>query len=132
MAKKERIATDASKKGALSSNPFGGMDFSGLELAEGQAAVPDAGVGEPEAAGGLKKGRVDLRREKAGRGGKTVTVLEGIDDIKEQRELLKMLQKHCGSGGTIKGKLIEVQGDKREQIAECLKGEGYRVVLSGG
>src|SRR6476620_12530820 len=70
-----------------------------------------------------------LRIEKAGRGGKTVTV---IDQLPKNELFLKnlttLLKKKCGSGGTylMSGKegVIEIQGDKREIIRKLLAGEG--------
>lgn len=125
--KKDRISTNPAS--ALSNNPFESLDLSEIKLAE-ENKIPNSVSTKPSPS--VKKGRVDLRREKGGRGGKTVTVLAGIDNPEERKDLLKTLQKHCGTGGTIKGELIEIQGDKRDEMAELLKTEGYRVVLSGG
>jgi translation initiation factor 1 len=73
-----------------------------------------------------------LRIEKAGRGGKTVTV---IDQLPKQeiflRELTSELKKKCGTGGTYdtsrKEGLIEIQGDKRTEIRACLEKKGIKV-----
>ncbi|MBS1261142.1 MAG: putative protein YciH [Calditrichaeota bacterium] len=69
-----------------------------------------------------------LRIEKKGRGGKTVTVIElrGADE-KRARELGKMLKRSCGAGGTTKGAVIELQGDRRHDARELLAGEGVNV-----
>lgn len=127
MKKRDRVSTGGAGDG-LDNGLFGGIDLSGIEVVEGKKGVE---VREEGAVVG-KKGRVDVRREKSGRGGKTVTVLAGIVGIEERRDVLKKLQKRCGCGGTIKGEVIEVQGDKREEISKLLKEEGYRVVMSGG
>lgn len=128
MKKKDRVSTEA-KGESLGDNPFGGIDLSEIRLVEGR---PDSGKPSLQAPVHGKKGRVDLRREKSGRGGKTVTVLEGIGNAEDRKDLLKTLQKQCGCGGTIKEEVIEIQGDKRDEVAKVLKDQGYRVVLSGG
>ena len=69
-----------------------------------------------------------LRIEKAGRKGKTVTVVESLP---RNREFLKSLavelKKTCGSGGKAGGTHIEIQGDHRETIREHLRGKGWVV-----
>lgn len=76
---------------------------------------------------------VGLRREKKGRGGKTVTVIYDLqltaDDLKA---LAKQLKQSCGSGGAVKEGTIEIQGDHRERIAAELQNLGYKTKLIGG
>jgi translation initiation factor 1 len=76
---------------------------------------------------------VYLHRDSKGRGGKSVTLLKMLvlseDDMKELATRLKQL---CGSGGTVKDGMIEIQGGHREQIAEALKKMGYKVKIAGG
>jgi translation initiation factor 1 len=80
------------------------------------------------------RGRVDLTRETAGRGGKTVTVVSGFVGIgqAEKEALAKKMQRACGVGGTVKEGRIEIQGDKREQVAKILVEAGFRPVFAGG
>jgi translation initiation factor 1 len=66
-----------------------------------------------------------LRIEKQGRGGKTVTVIDGLPKLNiSLKDLTKQLKNACGSGGTfsMEGKdgIIEIQGDKREQVRSFL------------
>jgi translation initiation factor 1 len=73
-----------------------------------------------------------LRIEKQGRGGKTVTVIDGLPKIALfLKDLTKQLKNACGAGGTFsmdgKEGLIEIQGDKREQIRTLLKKSGITV-----
>lgn len=76
---------------------------------------------------------VSLHRETKGRGGKGVTLLKGLALTEaDLSALAKMLKQACGSGGTVKDGLIELQGDQREKIAEVLKKLGYRVKIAGG
>lgn len=80
------------------------------------------------------RGRVDIIRQTAHRGGKTVTVLTGFAGIgqAEKESLAKQMQKVCGAGGTVKGGRIEIQGDQREAVARILIDAGFRPVFAGG
>ncbi|MGQ9766485.1 MAG: translation initiation factor [Anaerolineae bacterium] len=74
-----------------------------------------------------------IRRDRKGRGGKTVTVIYGLQHTPTKlRELLKMLQATCGAGGTVKEAELEIQGDHRKRVAEKLRELGYKVKLAGG
>jgi len=74
-----------------------------------------------------------LHRESKGRGGKTVTLVKGLvlseDDLKS---LTRQLKQACGTGGTFKDGVIEIQGENREKIAEVLLKLGYKVKIAGG
>ena len=74
-----------------------------------------------------------LHREASGRGGKAVTLVKNLvlstDDLKS---LAKRLKQECGTGGTIKDNLIEMQGEQREKIAHILRQLGYKVKIAGG
>ena len=80
------------------------------------------------------RGRVDIIRSTAHRGGKTVTVVRGFVGISqpEKERLAKVMQKACGAGGTVKEGRIEIQGDHREAVAHILTNAGFRPVLAGG
>src|SRR5881394_3201028 len=80
------------------------------------------------------RGRVDIIRQKAGRGGKTVTVVKGFVGIglPEKERLARAMQKACGTGGTVKDGQIEIQGDKREEVARILAEANFRPVFAGG
>ena len=76
---------------------------------------------------------VTLRRESKGRGGKAVTLLQGLVlSETDLGALLKNLKQTCGSGGTLKDGVIEIQGEHREKIAEALRKLGYKVKVAGG
>jgi translation initiation factor 1 len=78
-------------------------------------------------------GVVRIRREVAGRGGKTVTVVTGLAlDPVALAALSKRLKSACGTGGTVKAGALEFQGDHREQLVALFVGEGYRCQLAGG
>jgi translation initiation factor 1 len=69
-----------------------------------------------------------LRIEKSGRGGKTVTVVDGLP---KNRELLKQiageLKRACGSGGTVGDGAVEIQGDHRDALRPLLQARGWTV-----
>ena len=74
-----------------------------------------------------------LHRESKGRGGKTVTLVKKLTlSEKDMKALAKKLKRACGSGGTIKDGVIEIQAEHREKIADVLRKQGYKVKLSGG
>jgi translation initiation factor 1 len=78
-------------------------------------------------------GVIRLRRESKGRGGKTVTVIDGLPgDTAALKAMAKKLKQHCGVGGAVKERQVEIQGDHRERIATLLRMEGYTVKLAGG
>ena len=80
------------------------------------------------------RGRVDIVRQTAHRGGKTVTVMTGFLGITlaEKEQLAKRMQKACGTGGTVKEGRIEIQGDRRAEVARILTEAGFRPVFAGG
>jgi translation initiation factor 1 len=80
------------------------------------------------------RGRVDVIRSTAHRGGKTVTVITGFIGISqtEKERLAKDMQKACGAGGTVKEGRIEIQGDHRDTVARMLTKAGFRPVFAGG
>lgn len=80
------------------------------------------------------RGRLDILRQTAHRGGKTVTVVSGFVGISqaEKEQLAKAMQKACGTGGTVKEGRIEIQGDRRADVARILTEAGFRPVFAGG
>lgn len=80
------------------------------------------------------RGRVDIIRQTAHRGGKAVTIAKNFIGIglAEKQELAKKMQKACGSGGTVKDGCIEIQGDKREEMKRILTEAGFQPVFAGG
>lgn len=77
--------------------------------------------------------RVEVRREVAGRRGKAVTTISGVPiDDAALKLLAGKLKKRCGVGGSVKGGVIEIQGDHRQVVVEVLTAEGFAPVLAGG
>ena len=137
MSRKDRSSKKISTAphNEFGSNPFSSLDGSGLP-----DALPDpkheikVSVNEEESKWGNGE-RLEIRREKTGRGGKTVTTIRGIPPGlgKEKKEkLLKRMKNTLGTGGTWSGQDMELQGDRRAEVVEWMKAMGFRPVLAGG
>lgn len=108
----QRIATNAPQTGLA--NPFAALELG--ELPEGPAQVQKP-IKES------KLGRLHIRREKARRGGKTVTVVFGFNDsVADARieEIARFLRNACGCGGTVSERTIEIQGEQEVRIRKLL------------
>ena len=115
---------------SLGQNPFTALSGAGLPAG---SLLP---IKNPESKiqNQRNRGRVDLKRTTAGRGGKTVTIVTGFIGIglPEKESLCKKMRGACGCGGTVKDGAIEIQGDQRETIARILTEAGFRPVFAGG
>ena len=79
----------------------------------------------PERAGRIV---AKLRMEKKGRGGKVVTVVDGLPrNAAFLKELAQELKRACGTGGAILDEGVELQGDLRERVREVLQKKGFIV-----
>jgi translation initiation factor 1 len=71
---------------------------------------------------------VRISLETKGRNGKSVTILSGLQhNPTKMKEIAKLLKERCGTGGTVKGGNIELQGDLRERATEELRKMNYFV-----
>ena len=78
-------------------------------------------------------GFAKVRRETKGRKGKGVITISGLGlNDKALKDLAKKLKKTCGTGGSIVEGVIEIQGDKRDVIAQILEKNGFKVKFIGG
>lgn len=76
---------------------------------------------------------VYVGRETKGRKGKGVTTVRGLPlSGKALQDMAKKLKKQCGSGGTLKDNVLEIQGDHRDKLIELLKKQSWQVKRSGG
>lgn len=129
---KSKILTDGGAN--LGQNPFAGA-LGGLGELKPAAPAPtgSAKVSAP-AEPAKNRGRVDVLRTTAGRGGKTVTVAKNFVGIglPEKEALCKKMRSAAGCGGTVKDGAIEIQGDQREVVAQVLSEAGFRPVMAGG
>ena len=126
MAKKPRL--DLSPSGLSLQNPFAALDGAGLPAGQSQPAPPQlepSTVPKPS-----KMGRVVLRREKAHRGGKTVIVIHDFAPnvgLRYIESLASRLKSACACGGTLKERVIEIQGDQPARIRAILEAEVFQV-----
>lgn len=134
-----KISTDGGQ--GLGQNPFTALSGAGLPVAPKvvleQAAAAVAAAKNPGGKPPVQernRGRVEIRRETGGRGGKTVTTAGGFVGIglPEKEQLAKKMRAACGCGGTVKDGVIEIQGDQRETVARILSEAGFRPVMAGG
>ncbi|MBF2063068.1 MAG: translation initiation factor [Calothrix sp. C42_A2020_038] len=80
-----------------------------------------------------EKQNLRIQATRAGRKGKTVTVITGFQSKPETLQaLLKQLKSQCGTGGTLKDNEIEIQGDHKQKLLEILIKMGYKAKISGG
>lgn len=78
-------------------------------------------------------GQVRVSRERAGRGGKTVTLVRGLAlDAEALAALGKRLRSACGAGGAAKDGVLEIQGDHVERVLALLAAEGHAARRAGG
>jgi translation initiation factor 1 len=88
--------------------------------ANGRPLRPDAGV-------------VRVSRQTQGRGGKVVSVISGLPLAPDALEALaKALKRRCGSGGTVRDGVIEIQGEHRDRLVEELVQRGFQAKRAGG
>jgi translation initiation factor 1 len=142
MAKPDPIDTSGNAN-PIAQNPFARLEPGAFPAAgergsanekedtAGPATIPKTSKrGQPN----RQRGRVDVIRQTAGRGGKTVTVLTGFKGIAERElhELARTIQRACGTGGTVKGAAIEIQGDQRDRACAALEAAGFQPVRAGG
>ncbi|HID70706.1 MAG TPA: stress response translation initiation inhibitor YciH [Desulfobacterales bacterium] len=78
-------------------------------------------------------GIVRLMRQTKGRKGKGVTLITGLPLDKDAlKKLAKSLKQKCGSGGSVKNGVVEIQGDHRDILEQELGRLGYKVKRAGG
>jgi translation initiation factor 1 len=128
MPDSKRISTDGGS--SLTQNPFAALSSEGLPSGPEQPPANSPATKRPN----KHRGRVDILRVKAGRGGKTVTLIKNFVGIglPEKEQLAKLMQRACGTGGTVKNGQIEIQGDKREEVARILAEANFHPVFAGG
>ncbi|MBI3882160.1 MAG: translation initiation factor [Verrucomicrobia bacterium] len=124
MSGPKHIPTSGGEPG-FGHQPFAGLSSAGLPPSSEIPAPPSPRK---------SRGRVDILRMKAGRGGKTVTVVKNFTGIglPEKEQLARAMQKACGTGGTVKNGQIEIQGDKRSEVARKLTEANFTPVFAGG
>jgi translation initiation factor 1 len=80
-----------------------------------------------------KQQQIRIQVSRKGRGGKTVTIASGFVLSSESLSALaKKLKNQCGSGGSVQGETIEIQGDHGQKMLQILVGLEYKAKISGG
>jgi predicted translation initiation factor SUI1 len=101
--------------------------------AEAPASPATAPAAEPAKKKPAERPTVRVGRETSGRRGKGVTTVWDLPlSADEIEQLAARLKQKCGTGGTVKGGVIEIQGDHRDRLVGELEALGYRVKRSGG
>ncbi len=78
-------------------------------------------------------GVIRVSLDKKGRAGKAVTLITGLPGSDEDlKALAAELKRRCGTGGTLKDGVIEIQGDHRDALIAALQSKGFRPKKSGG
>lgn len=115
-------------------NGSGGLVFSteqGRMCPGCRHSVDDCVCGAPSPPAG--DGVVRVSRETKGRKGKGVTLITGIPlGEKQLKAFAKVLKARCGTGGTVKEGVVEIQGDQRDVLVPLLQEKGWAVKKAGG
>jgi translation initiation factor 1 len=130
---KKKIATTSQESG-LENSPFSILDAKGLPDVSLPKITSPKVMSKPKTVLGQRE-RLEIRREKSGRGGKTVTTVLGFPTYlgeAKKSKMLKTLKTTLGTGGTWNGKVMELQGDRRDEVFQWLKESGFTPVLAGG
>jgi translation initiation factor 1 len=101
------------------------------EFSRAESTARPAGLAVPATT--RSQQRVRVQRTKAGKGGKLVTAITGLElPEADARTLLKQLKARAGTGGTLKDGVIELQGDQVGPALEALTAAGFRPKQAGG
>ena len=135
MSKRKKISTDNVNQD-FSDSPFSSLDTNGLPNVSGSSSKTLPDKHKPKARERLGQGeRLEIRREKSGRGGKTVTTIQGFPSYlgeAKKSKTLKTLKTSLGTGGSWNQNTMELQGDRRSEVYNWLKESGFSPVLAGG
>ena len=134
MSKKTQDKRKIDTSGA---EPFANQPLAGLSFDGPLAASPVVGQFAEKKTSEKQKpkgGRLDVKREKSGRAGKTVTVIYAFPgmDSAMKKSILKLLQTKLATGGSVTNGNIEIQGDFPDDVVDILNASGYRAVKAGG
>lgn len=126
---KKKIALNPPQAGLANlGNAFAGLNLTLPEAPAQPEATAQVKPVEPEKK--ARRGRVLLRKETAHRGGKVVIVVHDFPAEVPTPEIENMgrrLKHSLGCGGTVRDRMIEIQGEHPAKITEFLKNEGFRV-----
>lgn len=133
--KKKRLPTETAD--SFGSNPFAFLDSNDLSSLPVKTdlnhSTPELEFPKSECLG--KGERLEVRREKSGRGGKTVTTVCGFPkhiSNGDLKRILKEFKSRLGTGGGWRNEQMEIQGDRRREVVDWLSTLGFKPVLAGG
>jgi translation initiation factor 1 len=122
-------SADSSDKNTVQGNTQSNNGDNNLVYSTGSGRIKEKKVDNTTPSDGFAR----VRRETKGRKGKGVIVISGLGlNAPELKDLAKKLKKTCGTGGSVVGETIEVQGDKRDIIKKLLEQAGFKVKFTGG
>lgn len=135
--KKTKLSTNVDSD--FGSSPFSSLNLIGLRNNSGKVARVQINLDEGTSfKKGMKIGhgrRLEIRREKSGRGGKTVTTVKGFSqeiDPGLKNQILKKIKSSLGTGGTWVGNTMELQGDRRKEVFDWMLALEFKPVNAGG
>jgi len=131
MSRKPRISTTGAPP--LSANPFAALHGALGDLPPGETIPPelDPEPAAPEAPP-LLRGKLVLRRETKGRGGKTATVIEGLQLPEPALQAMaQQLRRHLGCGAHVEGATIVLSGAQTERVRDWLSAQGATRIVIG-
>jgi len=112
-----------------SNNPFGALASLRGALPQGTDATPTA---TPTSSATALSGKIVVRREKKGRGGKTATLVEGVALTGAALEAFgREMRQSLGTGGGIEGNAIVISGDQVERAMNWLSARGATRLVAG-
>ena len=130
MSARKRIPV--SESGALRTNLAGALAGRGLIVSPAAPSPPAAPAAPPADADLAGCGKIVLRHERKGRGGKTATVVAGLAlHAPALDNLARELRHALGCGATVEGDMIVVQGDLAARIEPWLRARGARKIVVG-
>jgi len=132
---KDKVRVPTEGGGELTAQPFAGLGLSlGDALPRGPIAAASEEASAPVDSGSaeLPWGKILLRREKKGRGGKVVTLVEGVPGPAERREaLLGELRRELGCGGHLEAEHLVFTGEHVPRLEAALRARGAKTIVRG-
>ena len=136
MSRKGKERVETAGKDEFGSSPFSSLSLGGLPEAPIGASLSEKKERKLATGKTLGSGeRLEVRREKSGRGGKTVTTVRGFPPhlgLDQKTQLLKRMKTSLGTGGTWNQATMELQGDCRNEVMDWFQAIGFKPVLAGG
>lgn len=132
MAKKRMPVGDSS---ALSSNPFAGLGALATGLDDGPEPTPEtqpAQISKRRDKPARLRGKIVIRRQRKGHGGKTVTCVEGLRlPMDELEQFAKDARTALGCGGHVDGDVLVLAGEQAPRVEAWLRERGAKKIVIG-